>query len=401
MNDISYEWVNLIEKALLNIHKLPSLEEHFPFPWEEASDLLKKTLNVSQFELSCIQSGWKEANKFLEIMGDLPSIVCVELPPIEGYVYFVLPQSDLIELTSYMLLTNEDREGLYNSKLRQGFYHFILLKILNALGQLSIFKNISFRLLPSCYLPQEKCFFLDIQCSLPSRIVQGRILCTQSFLSSVKSYLPFKKKTLLSFDEKHVMDLTLSAEIGYTTLTSQEWNHLKEGDFVLLDRCSFTPSEGKGSMTAYLGPTPLFMARLKPEGFKVLDYAFYEEVYPQHDHLELTHESADMHQIETQPKEEAAYAEDAIDEQLNQMNNTSEVISEQAEPETTYLLRAEIGRFTMSLAQLLKVANGSTLDLPLKPENGVDVVLNGKCVAKAELLHMGETSGLRILELDR
>jgi flagellar motor switch protein FliN/FliY len=37
----------------------------------------------------------------------------------------------------------------------------------------------------------------------------------------------------------------------------------------------------------------------------------------------------------------------------------------------------------------------------MRPEQGVDITLGGKRVAKAELLKLGEASGLRILDIER
>jgi hypothetical protein len=122
------------------------------------------------------------------------------------------------------------------------------------------------------------------------------------------------------------------------------------GDFLTLDRCSYDPTEGMGSLTALLGDTPLFMARVKPEGLKVLDYAFYQE---------------------------------------------------ETEPSTNLLLTAEIGKLKISLRQLLEMKSGSMLDLPMRPEHGIDITLGGKRVAKAELIKLGQATGLRILDIER
>jgi flagellar motor switch/type III secretory pathway protein FliN len=119
----------------------------------------------------------------------------------------------------------------------------------------------------------------------------------------------------------------------------------------MLDRCSFDPAEGKGSMTVSLGETALFMARFKPEGLKVLDYALYQEAAPE--------DSSDL------------------------------------------ILTAEVGRLNISLHQLLQLKSGSMLDLPMRPEQGVDITLAGKRVARGELIKLGEASGLRILDIER
>lgn len=96
-----------------------------------------------------------------------------------------------------------------------------------------------------------------------------------------------------------------------------------------------------------LGDTPLLMARMKPEGMKILDFAFYQEEAP----------------------------------------NTSELT-----------LTAETGHILMPLDKLLHLEPGMMIDLPLRPAQGVDITLEGNKVATGELLKLGETSGVRILE---
>jgi type III secretion system YscQ/HrcQ family protein len=358
MHDISHEWLKLVEKALLKIQQLPALEEHFPFPWGRAGEALQSSLGLSHLALSCSKSVWKNSNEFLQGMGDSPAIIAVELAPIEGQLFFILSQADVTELTSNVLVHGEEKETFSGPKLKQGFYHFLFLKILDTLDHLKIFKNISPRLLPNTPFPQENGFCIDIACSLPTRTLQGRLVCPQSFLSAFKAHEPFQKTTILSLAEKVEFDLRLKCAIGYSLLKSDEWDSLQVGDFLTLDRCSYDPVEGKGSLTVSLGTTTLFMARFKPEGLKVLDHAFYEE---------------------------------ALDEPKKEEETTT----------TDLLLTAEIGQLNISLSQLLQLKSGSILDLPIRPEQGIDITTSGRRVAKAELLKLGEAIGLRILDIER
>lgn len=351
MHDVSYEWLKLVERALLKVQQLPALEEHFPFPWEAAGSALRGSLGLSHLTLSCSKAVWKGHNEFLQGMGDTPAIVAIELAPIEGSLFFILPAADVSELTANALVSGEEKETFAGAKLRQGFYHFLFLKVLDTLDHLKIFKEVSLHLLPNTPLPQENGFCIDIACALPNRTLQGRLICSQTFLSAFKAHQPLQKTTLLSLGETASLDLNLRCEVGHTSLKSEEWDSLQVGDFLMLDRCSFDPTEGKGSMIVALGDTALFMARFKPEGLKVLDYALYQEAAPG--------ETTDL------------------------------------------LLTAEVGRLHISLHQLLQLKSGSMLDLPMRPEQGVDITLGGRRVAKAELIKLGEASGLRILDIER
>jgi flagellar motor switch protein FliN len=60
-------------------------------------------------------------------------------------------------------------------------------------------------------------------------------------------------------------------------------------------------------------------------------------------------------------------------------------------------LVVEIGRLQMPLDKLLQLQPGNVLELPIHPEEGVYLVLNGKKVAKGELIKLGELLGVKIL----
>jgi flagellar motor switch protein FliN/FliY len=59
----------------------------------------------------------------------------------------------------------------------------------------------------------------------------------------------------------------------------------------------------------------------------------------------------------------------------------------------------EVGRLQMSIKKLLELQPGNMLELDIHPEAGVDLVVNGKRIARGELLRVGEVLGIRIVEL--
>lgn len=62
-------------------------------------------------------------------------------------------------------------------------------------------------------------------------------------------------------------------------------------------------------------------------------------------------------------------------------------------------LVVEVSRLKMTLEELIKLSPGSLLELPVAPEEGVDLVINGKKMGKGELVKMGDMMGLRITKL--
>ena len=63
------------------------------------------------------------------------------------------------------------------------------------------------------------------------------------------------------------------------------------------------------------------------------------------------------------------------------------------------LLDVEIARLSMPMNELMNLQSGNVIDLKITPENPVDLVANGQIIGKGELLNLGDTIGVRILEI--
>lgn len=59
----------------------------------------------------------------------------------------------------------------------------------------------------------------------------------------------------------------------------------------------------------------------------------------------------------------------------------------------------EVGRVKMTIQKLMELQPGNLLELNVRPENGVDLVVNGKRIAKGELLLIGDALGVRVLDI--
>lgn len=59
----------------------------------------------------------------------------------------------------------------------------------------------------------------------------------------------------------------------------------------------------------------------------------------------------------------------------------------------------EVARLHMTMQKLLDIRPGNELELPIHPEQGVQLLINGKPVARGELLKIGESLGVRILQI--
>jgi type III secretion system YscQ/HrcQ family protein len=59
----------------------------------------------------------------------------------------------------------------------------------------------------------------------------------------------------------------------------------------------------------------------------------------------------------------------------------------------------EVGHLTMSLEKLLALQPGNILETSVRPEQGVYLTVQGKKIAKGELVKIGDVLGVKILNL--
>ncbi|HSX11997.1 MAG TPA: type III secretion system cytoplasmic ring protein SctQ [Rhabdochlamydiaceae bacterium] len=368
MTQVAYPWVRKVEEALQQAKLIPMWTGSPPFPWKEASNQFAALFQVKTLKLSAEKTVWHEKDKLLSGLGDHPFITSFELTPLAGIGYFAMPQEDIAKLSSYLLTKDHSFKGFSDRALKEGFYTFTLLRMLQIFDQLHPFGDLSPKLVEPSPLPKEGAFCIDLSIGVNSLKLWARLICPKELHQAFLSYFQQHKPSVLTEEMAKELEVSLRVEVGNSVLKKEQWESAKAGDFIVLDRCSFDPTSGKGSGYLTLETTPLFQVRLKEGEIKIADYAFYQgEKIPEEmeeDELEIP---------------EWAEPPDSKD-QLN--------------------LVVEVGRIVISVEKLLQLKAGNTLDFVVPPEQSVDITLGGKKVAAGELLKLGELLGVRLLHIN-
>lgn len=97
-----------------------------------------------------------------------------------------------------------------------------------------------------------------------------------------------------------------------------------------------------------------------------------------------------LHEPPAPPAEEARSAADEFAESLLSLA-----------PDVPVNLVAVIGKSSTTVAELMKVRVGQVVDLGRPPSETVDVVVNGRLIARGELVDMDGSLGVRILKMVR
>jgi len=241
-------------------------------------------------------------------------------------------------------------------------------------------------------LEEEGYLCRDIEIRLNKTYIWGRLALSPTFLSSLSQKLK-DHPSLYEKEWKRNIDLSLKIEGGKTKMSFDKAKEIKEGDFIIFDRAGYDPKTQKGIVTIVLGKTPLLHAKIKNEKIKILDYAFYYE-------------------DKTMAKEEDIFEEEPIEETEEKKAPSIEKSTAIEEKPTAkeekfssikdmeICLTAEIGRFSMTIENLIKLQPGNFLDLSISPEDIINLTVNGKIIGKGEIIHLGEALGVRVLEIN-
>lgn len=368
MNEAPQHWLNEIQTALVAAKAFP--ESGFPasFPWEGLSQHLTALLPV---EIAPRRSQVLAPGEAAMGLGSGFITVAIEMPPLGGQVYWLMGKEDVAKITS-LALSITNGKGFSSAKFREGFYYFLATKVLSAIIDLQAFKDLSMQMGKPIDLPQEPAFCIDIEIRNPKQTCWGRVVCPVSFQEAFKQHFSHLPPPALTSELAKQIEVNLRFEIGHTTMSALEWEKAAVGDFILLDRCSYDPAAHKGTLFISLDETALLRGKIKDNSIKIVDYAFYHE-----EKVPMPFEEEELPVEEERPAEQAA---------------------PMPTDETALIFKVEVDRMPINLEKLIHLTPGNMLEFPLRPEQGVDLVVDGKKVAKGELLKLGDLIGVKILQ---
>ncbi len=381
-------WVKEIQLALIEAQEIPLHGQAPEFPWEEAQQKIASSLQLPDLRIIPGQTQLLSGGKITEGLGAEFIAISLEMAPLSGKIFWLMAKEDIAKLTTLCLTSSNGNKGFTSPKFQEGFYYFLATKATFAINELNAFGDLSPKIGKMAEIPQEEAVCIDVRIEHPKQVCWGRVVCPASFHREFKTHFSTKEPAPLSSSIAKQIDVPIKIEVGQTALSLSKWKNISVGDFLLLDRCTFDPQTHKGTATLTLHRKPLFRARVKENHLKIVDYAFYRE------------EQNTMNTPEDNP-EEPSLEEGTEENHLWSTENPEEAMSEKIIPtgEIPMTLTVEVARLTMNLDKLLQLSPGNVVELPVKPEQGVDLTIDGKKVAKGELVKLGEMLGVRILQL--
>ncbi len=395
MIELPLHWIKQIENILIDTRAVP-LSGHAPsFPWKAFSEKIAAVLQGQQIRISPRQTQFLKGSEISSGLGAGYLAIAIDLTPLEGQAYWLMGKEDVAKLSALSLAPSNGSKGLSSAKFQEGFYYYLLNEALLIADGLKAFEDLLPKMGKTASLPMEEALCIDVEIHHHKQTLWGRLVCPASLHEAFKAHFSAPKPLDLTDPLVKAIDLSLGIELGRTALSLSEWKTLRPGDLIILERCTFDPQTHKGTATLTLNQSPLLRARIKENTLKIVDYASYrEEPHPMEPHIppdEENPEEIPSAEFEAEEPSEENHIWSSENHTVEKIVSTSEI---------PLILTVEVARLHITLERMLQLSPGNVLELPVKPEQGVDLLIGGKKVGKAELVKLGEMLGVKILKLE-
>lgn len=380
-------WVEKVSEAVDALKEVPLWGHPPAFPLKAAQEKMEELLG-GPVKLTMGKAQPRAKNDLADGLGQAPCALALELTPLSEPFYLLMGQEDVRKLASLTLSTEKGIKGFTTPAFQEGFWRFLVLQAVQAIDEMRPFGDLSLKMAAPRPLPPTDAITYDVSLKSEQQTLWARLAFPLSFQKVFKTHFATTPALLEQGQLAETIDLPIRVVIAHTTLTVAEWKKVKKGDAILLDACSFDPRTNEGNVTLAVSETPLFFARPMGQQLKIVDYALYnEETMSEDDTTSHEEESEEEYTEEGEETQEPLWSSE---------DDSKELFDPQDVPLS---LTVEVARLKIALDKLLQLKPGNVIELPVHPEQGVDISIGGKKMAKGELVRLGDALAVKILQL--
>jgi len=217
------------------------------------------------------------------------------------------------------------------------------------------------------------------------------------------------------------------------------------GDLIILDRCAVDPNTQEGSVILMLYNNPLFEGLLAHDKVEINNYVhYYEEQNMAKDYYDdededleeedleeedldddLDEEDLDEEDLEEEDLDEEDLDDDFDEDELDEEDldeeefDATSIDEDEESPESLWssaseessiekiiattnisvTVTVEMAKIRMNLNKLLELQPGNIINLHTSITQPLDIRMNGKKIARGELIKIGDVLGVKILHI--
>jgi flagellar motor switch protein FliN/FliY len=377
MSEAPYYWLRKISSHLQELDAIPLFGTTPAFNWEHLSSSLSARLGVQGLSIAEKTRRWCSNEELKEGLGDKTITLPIDLGPLSGRAFWIMSHEGVAKLTSWMMNGHTKARPLSSDVLTEGFYRYLLLQTLDAASTDGSLQRLSILLNDPSPLPETDAFCIDVEIDFNKQSCWGRLVIEPALQRSWREHFSEPQADYIPTKIAQITELTTGIKIGSVQLSSQDCKTLKQGDFIALDTGSYHPRKETGAAYLTVGKTALFQVTVKHNKIQLIDYAFmYEE------------------EMENNKGMQNGFSGHGEAEQFPPAAEESLTLKE-----LPVNVTVELARLRITLEKLIQLVPGNMIELPIQPDQPVHLTVGGQVVGKAELVQLGETLGIRILEI--
>jgi len=404
------DWLKKVDEVLLERAE-SARSPDVAIDMQQLQERLQALFETKDLSIACNPKGWQP----FEPPTDQRRFFELAISPLDSSLFWSIDRSSQTNLLKTLLKVDLAQESLLDSEMCAGAFDYLILEILQQVQQVGFGVPLSFCTKPELAtfdLPGQSVFRLLLELQIEGQSAWIELLIPESMRGKWREYVANRAPPALSDAQRESLEVDLALQVGQTTLSFEEVKKLQVGDFILLDSCHYDPVEKKGAVLVTFAQKPLFRGKIKEDGIKLSEYPLYEEAGK----MDMDDDAFDDDEFEDDEfddDDEDLYGEDEEELEEEESPETESAPEEKMAPPVTeeqkevsieeleMEMTVEVCRIRMSVKQLQELTPGSTLDLDFPIEKGVNLVVNGKKYATAELMRIGDTLGVRILNLKK
>lgn len=342
------------EEILDSLKTIPLFGKAPPIDLERLSLLLKEEFEVDSLSIEMQKCERVEKKEMKEGLGVKPLILPIHLLPFRSLLYVAISKTDQSKLTGALIGESPKKKAFYSPPLEKGFLMFILARSLSQINSLEPIEQMSLELGEKENELIEQGFDVNLEVKINEISILLKLLLPipfqEEWIQHFAAFPPVYTPSKLSKSKL----LKVGIQIGSVALTLSQIQNLKKGDFVILDQ---TQKEKTGILT--YKNTPLFSLTI--EGNQAM--------------LQDSFDNQDEHVDNIENEENRDFTKMEVNVQV------------------------ELASLNMSLDELMKLSSGNVLELPEAVDQTLTLKVNGKKIATAELVQLGDVKGVKIIQI--
>ena len=310
--------------------------------WKQMASHLAARFGLSHLSLHASAPQWRPSSSLQMGTGEAPFLLGMEVAPLTGSLFWLMSRKDAETWTSWLW---KEPPALSAESLREGFYRYTILECLDALHELAPFKQHSIQLNDEIQFPEEGACVIDVTLQCGQDSARGRLIFSQELYRQLAHTPPHWATQA----QARAFSLSCPLLMSQLFFSIDRLNQIHPGDFIPL-----RDSASRGLL--YVEEKPLFKVKIQGNKMEILDYATI---------------------MKAEPEEPL----------LSSLKDLPVPVS------------VELARLRIPLEQLMQFSPGNVIELPISAPSTVSLTVNGEKIGSAELVSLGETLGLQIIEI--